>query len=143
MSLATISGGGLQLFGMNGFFSYAMNIDLARVGNTTANNKDSHSVVIMPKTTALRQPSAIVFMFDQVFDPVTEVVNGSPGYNSVNPADRQNSFAARHNHGGIINFFDGHAAYFKTTYIQSNPSSDGENEPLLPNIIWDVSYRMQ
>jgi prepilin-type processing-associated H-X9-DG protein len=82
-------------------------------------------------------------MFDQVFDPVTEVVNGSPQYNSVNPADRQNSFASRHNKGGIINFFDGHAVYFKTAYIQNNPTSAGEREPLLLDVIWDVPYRTQ
>ena len=43
-------------------------------------------------------------MFDCVFDPVTEVVNGSPQYNSVNPANRFKSFASRHNKGGIIDF---------------------------------------
>jgi prepilin-type processing-associated H-X9-DG protein len=78
-----------------------------------------------------------------VFDPVTEVVNDSPKYNSVNPAARQKSFASRHNKGGVINFFDGHAFYFKTTYIQSNPTSGppGEGEPLLGDVIWDVPYR--
>jgi prepilin-type processing-associated H-X9-DG protein len=82
-------------------------------------------------------------MFDQVFNPVTEVVNSSPQYNSVNPADRQNSFASRHNNGGIISFFDGHAAYFKYKYIQGNPSTGGEKEPLLPDVIWDWPYRQQ
>jgi prepilin-type N-terminal cleavage/methylation domain-containing protein/prepilin-type processing-associated H-X9-DG protein len=128
------AGGGL------GFFSYAMNIDLSRVGITTAQNKIG-TTVIMPKLTNLQKPSATVFLFDQVFDPVTEIVNGSPQFNSVNPADRQNSFAARHNKGGIINFFDGHSQYFKTSYIQKNPSASGEKEPLLSDVIWDVSYR--
>ena len=86
---------------------------------------------------ALRQPTSTVFMFDFVFDPVSEVVNGSPRYNSVNPAGRQNSFASRHSQGGNINFLDGHVDYFLTTYIQSNPSSGGEGEPLLPDVIWD------
>jgi prepilin-type processing-associated H-X9-DG protein len=103
----------------------------------------------MPRMTGFLQPSATVFMFDCVFNPVTEVVNGSPEYNSVNPANRQNSFASRHNKGGIINFFDGHAAYFKTTYIQSNPTGGQQNpngaysegEPLLPNVIWDAPFR--
>ena len=81
-------------------------------------------------------------MFDFVFDPVTEVVNGSPQWNSVNPAGRQNSFASRHTKGGHINFFDGHGAYFKTSYIQANPSSGGEGEPLLSDVIWDPPYRL-
>jgi prepilin-type processing-associated H-X9-DG protein len=81
-------------------------------------------------------------MYDCVFDPVTEVVNSQPTYNSVNPANRQNNFASRHNQGGNINFLDGHVAYFKTAYIQSNPSSGGTYEPLLGDVIWDMPYRM-
>jgi prepilin-type processing-associated H-X9-DG protein len=91
--------------------------------------------------TAFRNPSATVFMFDQVFDPATEKVNNAPQYDSVNPAARQNSFASRHANGGVITFLDGHASYFKTTYIQSNPSSGGEGEPILPDVIWDAPYR--
>lgn len=140
MSMATVggTGGGTALAGngANGFFSYDMNLDLKRSGDGT-----TWPYPIMPKLTSFRYPSAIVFMFDCVFDPVSEVVNGSPQYNSVNPANRQNSFASRHTFGGNINFFDGHAAYFKTVYIQSNPSSGGYNEPLLSDVIWDVPYR--
>jgi len=123
-----------------GFFSYVMNIDLKR----GADGVTPLPYPQMPKLTSFRNPSATVFMFDQVFDPVTEVVNGAPQYNSVNPADRQNSFASRHAKGGIINFLDGHAAYFKTAYIQNNGvgSSGGEYEPLLPDVIWDSPYRM-
>jgi prepilin-type N-terminal cleavage/methylation domain-containing protein/prepilin-type processing-associated H-X9-DG protein len=145
MSLATISGGGLSpadggpAAGAGGFFSYVMNIDLKRKNDGTYTSAMDYPQ--MPKLTSFRNPSAVVFMFDMVFDPVTEVVNDSPSYNSVNPAARQRSFASRHNKGGVINFFDGHAAYFKTTYIQSTPSSGGELEPLLGDVIWDVPYR--
>lgn len=125
--------------GAGGFFSYGMNIDLKRVDATSTKTLEYPN---MPKMTALRQPSSVVFLFDEVFNPVTEVVNGSPSYNSVNPANRQNSFASRHNKGGVINFFDGHARRFTTSYIQSNPSSGGEKEPLLPDVIWDVPYRL-
>jgi len=147
MSLATITSGLLAIPdnppmsgypGQAGFFSYAMNIDLKWATVDTR-----YSYPIMPKLTSFTRPSAVVFMFDQVFDPVTEVVNGSSQYNSVNPADRQNSFAARHNHGGTINFFDGHASYYKDSYVTNNPSSGAKNEPLLPDIIWDVPYRTQ
>jgi len=145
MSDGTIQGGRLAAAdnytgapGGAGFFSYVMNIDLKREsdGTTPMNNYPK-----MPRMTAFKQPTATVFMFDQVFDPATEVVNGSPQYNSVNPAARQRSYACRHLGGGIINFLDGHAAYFKTFYITNNPSSGGYNEPLLSDVIWDAPYR--
>jgi len=131
--------------GGQGFFSYAMNLDLKRKndGTYTAVNK-SGTTVKMPKLTSLRQPTATVFMFDNVFNPVSEVVNGSPQFNSVNPANRQNSFASRHSKGGIINFFDGHSSYFKTSYIQNTGGSVqplGEKEPLLPDVWWDLPFR--
>ena len=123
--------------GANGFFSYDMNIDLKRDVNGTSALKYPN----MPKLTSIKQPVATVFMFDCAFDPITEVVNGSPNANSVNPANRQNSFASRHNQGGDINFLDGHAAYYKTNYVKSAASAGGENEPLLSDIIWDPPYR--
>jgi prepilin-type N-terminal cleavage/methylation domain-containing protein/prepilin-type processing-associated H-X9-DG protein len=147
MALATVAGTGSgtalavesPVPGADGFFSYDMNIDLKRQNDGTYTSAMPYPQ--MPKTTSLRQPTETVFMFDCTFDPVTEVVNGSPKYNSVNPANRQNSFASRHDNGGAINFIDGHAAYFKTAYIQGNPSSGGESEPLLPDVVWDPPYR--
>jgi prepilin-type processing-associated H-X9-DG protein len=68
-------------------------------------------------------------------------VNNAPQYNSVNPADRQNSVASRHDQGTILSFLDGHAYFFKTSYLQDNPSTGGEHEPLLPDVIWDSPYR--
>jgi prepilin-type N-terminal cleavage/methylation domain-containing protein/prepilin-type processing-associated H-X9-DG protein len=130
--------------GADGFFSYAMNIDLKRANSAPYTSAMPYPT--MPKLIGLAKPVATVFMFDCVFDPVTEVVNGSPQYNSVNPANRQNSFASRHSKGGIINFFDGHASYFKTTYVQSktvSPPAGGEGEGILPDIIWDPPYRAQ
>jgi prepilin-type N-terminal cleavage/methylation domain-containing protein/prepilin-type processing-associated H-X9-DG protein len=147
MDASTIANGGLAMPdnppprdpgpGGAGFFSYAMNIDLKRQadGSTPLYYEKTH------KLTDFRQPSAIVLMFDIVFDPATEVVNGSPQYNSVNPAGRQRSIAARHNGGAIINFLDGHAAFFKDLYITNNPSSGGYNEPMNPDVIWDAPYR--
>jgi len=138
--------------GAGGFWSYAINCDLKRVWPLQgAGVSDFLNWPLTPKITVFRQPSATVFMFDIVFDPITESsVNGSPEYNSVNPSARQRSFAARHTGGGIINFLDGHAAFYKDTYITNNPSPDnggvnpaitGNNEPLLPDVIWDAPYR--
>ena len=137
MSLDTaknvVSGGGA-----GGFFSYAMNIDLKQVDSGTRMPYPK-----MPRMTTLRQTSATVFMFDIIFDPITEPQGNatSSPFNSVNPFGRQNSFCSRHNKGGIINFFDGHASYFKQAYIKNNPSTGGKLEPLLPDVIWMPTYR--
>jgi prepilin-type N-terminal cleavage/methylation domain-containing protein/prepilin-type processing-associated H-X9-DG protein len=120
-----------------GFFSYVMNIDLKR----GSDGSTPLPYPTMPKMTAFKQPSSTVFMFDIVFDPATEVVNSAPQYDSVNPAGRQHSFASRHEKGGVINFLDGHVSYFKTAYIQNNPSTGGYNEPFLSDVIWDAPYR--
>jgi len=143
MSLATVAGTttpALSGHGADGFFSYDMNIDLKK-DPSDATGTSNLKYPQMPKMTTFRNPTVVVFMFDCVFDPVTEVVNSQPTFNSVNPANRQRNFASRHNSGGIINFFDGHAYYFKDSYVTNNPSSGGENEPLVGDIIWDVPYR--
>ena len=125
-----------------GFFSYVMNCDLKRSMGTIGEDEDNtYHYPRMPKISSFAKTSATVFMFDQVFDPVSEVVNLHPEYNSVNPADRQNSVASRHDKGTILSFMDGHAGYFKTSYLQDNPSTGGEKEPLLPDVIWDAPYR--
>jgi prepilin-type N-terminal cleavage/methylation domain-containing protein len=149
MALSTIQNGGLavpsnppQYYpgpGGTGFFSYAMNCDLKRTA--ASGDPDFQSWPSMPKLTSFMQPSASVFIFDCDFDPVTEVVNGAPQYNSVNPALRQRSFASRHTGGGVLDFLDGHAAYYKCTYVTNNPSPYGYNEPIVPDIIWDAPYR--
>jgi prepilin-type processing-associated H-X9-DG protein len=97
-----------------------MNIDLKREANGLTPIPYLNGPN-MPKMTAFKQPTATVFMFDCVFDPISEVVNDAPQYNSVNPANRQNSFASRHSQGGVINFLDGHVNYFKLSYIQTTP----------------------
>lgn len=156
MSQATIAGTGPGvglhaadnspngLPGGAGFFSYVMNCDLKRNNGSEGEGGCDNCYVYpqMPKISGFRNTSATVFMFDQVFDPLTEIVNDHPEYNSVNPADRQNSFAWRHNQGGIVVFLDGHSAYFKKSYIQSYRSAGGEHEPLLPDVIWDAPYRL-
>ena len=151
MSADTINSGKLALPdnspngipGGAGFFSYVMNCDLKRSSGSDGEDGDNtFHYPAMPKLSSFTRISATVFMFDQVFDPVSEVVNLHPEYNSVNPADRQNSVASRHNKGTILSFLDGHANFFKTSYLQDNPSTGGEREPLLPDVIWDAPYRL-
>jgi prepilin-type N-terminal cleavage/methylation domain-containing protein/prepilin-type processing-associated H-X9-DG protein len=118
--------------GQYGFFSFNMNIDL----------KQQFDYPRMPKLGVLKKPSATVLMFDVVYNPVSEIVNSSPQYNSVNPANRYRSIGVRHNGGTVINFCDGHGTYFRinaVTNVLYGTSSSGE--PLNPDIIWDPTSR--
>jgi prepilin-type N-terminal cleavage/methylation domain-containing protein/prepilin-type processing-associated H-X9-DG protein len=124
---------GLSGGGRYGFFSYAMNIDLKKRTPTV-----NFTYPDMPRLAGIPNPTATVLMFDNVFNPKTEVVNGSPQFNSVNPANRWRSFASRHEEGGMINFLDGHAAYFKLSVVQAGA---GNNEGLNPDLIWNAPYR--
>jgi prepilin-type N-terminal cleavage/methylation domain-containing protein/prepilin-type processing-associated H-X9-DG protein len=121
--------------GAEGFFSYDMNIDLKK---QTADANIAYPR--MPKIVTFRMPSATVLLFDCVFNPGTEVVNSSPQYNSVNPANRWRSFASRHNSGGVINFLDGHAKYFTDRYVTNGAST---YEVRNGDIIWNDPYRQQ
>ena len=132
----------LQGSGANGFFSYDMNIDLKRATPGYANS-DAYQYPQMPKLVQIAKPDCTVMLFDAVFNPVTEVVNSSPQYNSVNPANRWRSFASRHDAGGVINFIDCHAAYYKTVLVQASGTMSGtaqetNNAPL----IWNPPYRL-
>jgi prepilin-type N-terminal cleavage/methylation domain-containing protein len=122
--------------GREGFFSYCMNIDLKRVKPGYANS-DAATYPRMPKMGNFRNAAATVLLFDCVFNPSTEVVNNAPEFNSVNPANRWKSFAARHFKGGVLSFLDGHAKYFKDNYVITNAST----EIFHGDIIWNEPYR--
>ncbi|HSU55631.1 MAG TPA: prepilin-type N-terminal cleavage/methylation domain-containing protein [Candidatus Dormibacteraeota bacterium] len=132
---AALSGGGAD-----GFFSYAFNIDLKKAPPDGANN---YAYPKMPKLSNIYKPTATVLMFDVVFNPVTEIVNGSPAFNSVNPANRYKSIGVRHEKGSVINYCDGHAKYFKINSVTNaalyGTASNGE--PLNPDIIWNWALR--
>jgi prepilin-type N-terminal cleavage/methylation domain-containing protein/prepilin-type processing-associated H-X9-DG protein len=126
----------LQGSGQYGFFSYDVNIDIKRDAQGNAPNYP-----LMPKVTAMPHPTATVLMFDCVFNPVTEVVNGSPGFNSVNPANRWISIGTRHGGGSTMNFFDGHAEWFKDSYITNGADYANKVEAVRPDIIWKWAVR--
>jgi len=140
---ALMSSGDLSIIngtgkGADGFFSFDMNIDLKKK-DASAN----YAYPQMPKLTGIPKPTDTVFLFDCVFSPSTEVVNNSPQYNSVNPANRWRSFASRHSLGGNIVFLEGHVGYYKTTVVQAGGSMSGTateypNTPL----IWNPPYRV-
>jgi len=134
---ATISGGGAE-----GFFSYVMNIDLKR-GQPGYANSDAYSYPAMPKMSGIPNPSYTVLIFDCVFNPNTEVVNGSPQFNSVNPANRWRSFAARHELGGLVSFVDCHAEYFKVQVVTNGGTMSGGAQELPGSkLIWNPPYRV-
>jgi len=127
--VAMVAGGG-----GHGFFSYDMNIDLKK--RTQTSNYDYPR---MPKVSNFKNPTASVLLFDCVFNPRTEIVNGSPQYNSVNPANRWRSYASRHELGGVVNFIDGHGKYFKIHYVTNGA---GTYEVRNPDIVWNEPYRV-
>jgi prepilin-type N-terminal cleavage/methylation domain-containing protein len=116
--------------GQNGFFSYADNIDLRQP--TQWPN--------MTKLPAVPKPSQTVMMFDVVYNPVSEIVNNSPQFNSVNPANRYRSLGVRHEKGTVMNFCDGHAYYYKIFVLTNYPNYPA-SEPLNPNVIWNWNQR--
>jgi len=126
-----VSGGGI-----NGFFSYVMNIDLKK-SDATGVTGPTMQYPTMPKAGTLQKSTATVFMTDQYFNS-TEGPNNL--FYSVNPAARWRVFPTRHSKkGGILVFFDGHSAYFAQSYVK-NEQGNG-NEALNPDIIWNVLYR--
>jgi len=133
-----IDGNGSGIYGKDGFFSYGMNIDLKHSDPTTV-----FTYPLMPKASRLKKTSDTVLMLDEVFSPSTEGdVNGSPQFNSVNPAARWRSFASRHSKGGEINFVDGHVGYYKLDIVAASgntgsPVTEYSGTPL----IWNAAYR--
>ena len=130
--------------GIEGFFAYAMPIDLNKEIGTGITSSGALSLGTtypfpqMPRLSNLPKPSATVLMFDQCFNPVTEIDNASPTYNSENPADRYRSLASRHFLGAVLNFCDGHAKYYKDYYLTNG---SGTYEAPVPDVIWDAAYR--
>jgi prepilin-type N-terminal cleavage/methylation domain-containing protein/prepilin-type processing-associated H-X9-DG protein len=138
---ASMNAAGLALLGTGdggqyGFYSMDHNIDLKGNGTT-----EDYPYPNMPKIGTIPVPTATVNYFDCAFDPILEVVNASPEYNSDNPANRFRSIADRHDSGTVIGFIDGHATYFKIFAVTNNPSN--ATEPQNPDIIWDWGNRSQ
>ena len=124
--------------GKDGFFSYAMNIDLK---HSNYKYTSYYTYPEMPKITKIKRPTQTVFLFDMVFSPTMEVVNLSPQWNSVNPAGRWNSFASRHNKGGNVVFMEGHVEYFKTSVVQAGGQSSPTQEVPGSALIWSPAFR--
>ncbi|HEV2695795.1 MAG TPA: type II secretion system protein [Verrucomicrobiae bacterium] len=131
--------------GVGGFFSYVMNIDLKGM---TANSYiqapgDYMPFPQEPKLSSLSKPSATVFMSEAVFSYTEGQAAGYRMDNhscSISPALRWRSFPSRHsNSGGILNFTDGHASFYKMDYV--NRQQANRWEWLNPDIVWNPAYR--
>lgn len=130
--------------GAFGFFSYVMNIDL----KATTPIGSSYSRIpypFMPKTTSVRRASATVLLSEAAFSPTGEKYLANPADSSRNgifPAARSYRFGGRHNLGGNLVFIDGHAAYFKRSYITNGAPSDGgadRAEKNNPDVVWNMN----
>jgi prepilin-type N-terminal cleavage/methylation domain-containing protein/prepilin-type processing-associated H-X9-DG protein len=125
--------------GSFGFFSYVMNLDLKMLTEITG-SIDPYPHPAMPKLGGLQSPSATVMLLDGVFNPITEAFGEpSPSIGAM-PAARHNRFAARHGGpgsggGGNIMFIDGHAAFFKRSYVTNG--AKGRVEPPHADLIWN------
>jgi hypothetical protein len=128
-----------------GYFGYCQSLDLNKmVGTATAANplgSDYAPYGAMPKMSSLPKPSATVLLFDAAFNPYTELENGSPIYNNQLPGLRFKSLASRHFTGAVLNFCDGHARYYKDSYLTNGADFSTKVEGPVPDVIWDPAYR--
>jgi prepilin-type N-terminal cleavage/methylation domain-containing protein len=132
--LQSLSGAGAE-----GFFSYVFNIDLKKA-DASGVTGPTIAYPRMPKMGTIPKPSATVLMTDSVFSSDEGFSSGNTYY-SVNPAARWRAFPSRHNKdSGILNFTDGHSASYKQKKVK-NEQANG-NEPLLPDVIWNIQYRV-
>ena len=135
--LSTLSGGGIS-----GFFSYAMNIDLKRQ-KTGYGNADNFPYPQMPRLSSLQRLTDTVLMFDVAFSDSDGADAANNTYSTL-PALRWRSFPRRHSQaGGIINFVDGHAAYWKQSVITNcgTASPATAQEYSGAPVIWNPVYR--
>jgi prepilin-type N-terminal cleavage/methylation domain-containing protein/prepilin-type processing-associated H-X9-DG protein len=125
--------------GRYGFFSYVMNLDL-KLRTTICNGVvgNQYNYPDMPRLGAIRRPSDTVLMTEVAFSPTLENYTSTPNRNGIFPAARWSYFAKRHSEGGNLVFMDGHAAFFKWSYVYNpTPSCGGRGEKLNPDVWWN------
>jgi prepilin-type N-terminal cleavage/methylation domain-containing protein/prepilin-type processing-associated H-X9-DG protein len=108
-------------------FNYAMN-------SKSLANEAANAIL---KTPMVIHPSAFVLFSDVRNRSVENPFYGSAAnqIDLATPHCYTTRFSARHNNGGDITFSDGHAAYFKYTYVVNTSGKD----PGDPDINWDCS----
>jgi prepilin-type N-terminal cleavage/methylation domain-containing protein len=108
-------------------FNYAMN------SKSLANE----SSVAALKSSMIAHPSAFVLYSDVHMRSDEPVFYGSSSSRNdlATPHGYTTRFSARHNLGGQLTFSDGHAGFYKYTYVVNNSGKDPGN----PDINWDCS----
>jgi prepilin-type N-terminal cleavage/methylation domain-containing protein len=127
--------------GTFGFFSYTMNLDLklmTSIRNGVQGNAFEYPS--MPTLGALQNPSSTVLLVDAAFSPTLETYTSEPNRNGIFPASRADRVAARHNGrgdrgGGNLVFTDGHAQFFRRSYLTNGTS--GREERFNSDVIWN------
>jgi len=123
--------------GEYGFFSYVMNIDLkllSSINNGVQGN--AYPYPSMPKLGGLPNASSVVLLADVAFSPTLELGPPTPMRNGIFPAARSDRFPRRHsNLGANLVFVDGHAGFYKQSYITNRTAS--REEKLNPDVIWN------
>jgi prepilin-type N-terminal cleavage/methylation domain-containing protein/prepilin-type processing-associated H-X9-DG protein len=123
--------------GTYGIFSYVMNLDLklqSSIDNGVQGN--IYEYPHMPKLGALGTPSAVVLLVDAAFSPTLEQYTTNPEQNGAFPAARSDRFAKRHSDlGANLVFADGHASFYKRSYIVSQGL--GPEEKSNPDVMWN------
>lgn len=125
--------------GRYGFFSYVMNLDLKLKADICANavQNNSFKYPSMPKLGSLKKPSATVLLLDTAFSPTLENYTSGPDRNGIFPAARSDRFAQRHQAGGNLVFVDGHAQFYKRSYVINPTPSCSRVEKFNGDIYWN------
>ncbi len=130
--------------GVFGFFSYCMNSDLkATTPITSGYGKLPYPS--MPKLSNVRQSTATVLLTEVAFSPTLEkylATSSDADRNGIYPSARSYRFSQRHGAGGNLAFLDGHAAFFKRSYITNGaPDDNGAHraEKKNPDVIWNIN----
>ena len=114
---------GFMVPGQRPLFSYGMNSKGPANMNLTANPP-----IVNVKTTMVANPSAYVMFSDtrnrsteQPYYPYSPTPSSSDNQLVLaSPQSYTTRYSSRHNQGGQITFSDGHAAYYKYSYVVSD-----------------------
>jgi prepilin-type N-terminal cleavage/methylation domain-containing protein/prepilin-type processing-associated H-X9-DG protein len=99
--------------GTRPLFGYGMN-------SKSLANENINAVVTSLKTTMVAHPSAFALFADVRNRSAETPYSGSDPTKLATPQVYTTRFSSRHNGGGNITFSDGHAAFFKYSYVVSD-----------------------
>ncbi len=122
--------------GARPLFSYGMN------SHSTAAESAIAGYTVPLKSSKIVHPSALV-LFADVRNRSAETPYAGSTANQIKLATPQvytTRFSSRHSQGGLLTFSDGHASYFKYSYVVvQSPATTAGSDPGQPDINWDCS----